>query len=54
MLIDLGSKSDFITAATWARLKRNRVKVSNQIKNPDKTFLAYASQTPLNIIGYLD
>ncbi|XP_030747091.1 uncharacterized protein K02A2.6-like [Sitophilus oryzae] len=51
MLIDSGSKSNLITDKSWVYLKQNKVKIFNQVRNPDKVFLAYGSKTPLNIIG---
>lgn len=51
MLIDSGSKCNVITDKTWQYLKEHAVKVSNQTKKPDKVFLPYGSQKPLDIKG---
>nr|CAI5817351.1 unnamed protein product [Callosobruchus analis] len=51
MLIDSGSKSNIISQNTWELLKKSRVVVSNQIKNPDKLLFAYGSTQPLKISG---
>ncbi|XP_030750159.1 uncharacterized protein K02A2.6-like [Sitophilus oryzae] len=54
LLIDSGSKSNLITGDSWEFLKENKVHVWNQIKNPEKCFVAYASNTPLTVLGAFD
>lgn len=49
MLIDSGSKYNLLTDNTWERLKKERIVVSNQEKNPKRIFMAYGSTTPLKI-----
>lgn len=51
MLIDSGCKHNLITGQTWARMKRDNAQVTNQDPNPDKTFVAYGSETPLKVLG---
>lgn len=51
MLIDSGCKQNLITERTWEILKKNKVSVYNQLPNPDVTFMAYGSSTPLKIKG---
>nr|CAH7725339.1 unnamed protein product [Callosobruchus chinensis] len=51
MLIDSGSKSNIISQNTWELLKKSKVVVFNQIKNPDKLLFAYGSTQPLKISG---
>lgn len=51
MLIDSGSKYNLITDTTWNTLKEKGVKCSNQVKQSDKTLLAYGSKIPLEIMG---
>ncbi|XP_011858920.1 PREDICTED: uncharacterized protein K02A2.6-like [Vollenhovia emeryi] len=51
MLIDSGCKLNLITDKTWEFLKDQKVTSFNLIKEPDKTLLAYGSDTPLNIQG---
>ncbi|CAH1994375.1 unnamed protein product [Acanthoscelides obtectus] len=51
MLIDSGCKQNLITERTWEKLKKNKVNVYNQLPNPDVTFMAYGSPTPLKIKG---
>ncbi|KAG6440823.1 hypothetical protein O3G_MSEX001465 [Manduca sexta] len=51
MIIDSGSKCNILSDKTWEYLKECKVHVSNQIANPDKTFVAYGSNTPLTVIG---
>lgn len=54
MLIDSGSKCNIITDRTWEYLKNHKVKVTNQINNPDKILLPYGSQKPLDVLGAFD
>lgn len=54
MLIDSGSKCNIINDATWEILKSKGVRVENQVKNPDKKFMAYGSQEPLIVLGCFD
>lgn len=51
MLIDSGCKQNLITEATWETLKKNKVNLHNQHPNPNVTFTAYGSTTPLKIKG---
>lgn len=51
MLIDSGCKQNLITEKTWEILKKNKVSVYNQLPNPNVTFMAYGSSTPLKIKG---
>lgn len=51
MLIDSGCKHNLITDRTWTVMKKNNVKVTNQIRRPNKTFLAYESTTPLKLLS---
>lgn len=51
MLIDSGSKYNLITDRTWTMLKEKGVKYCSQNNKPNKTLLAYGSNTPLNILG---
>ncbi|XP_022827954.1 uncharacterized protein LOC111357464 isoform X5 [Spodoptera litura] len=54
MLIDSGSKCNIINDVTWEILKSKDVRVENQVKNPDKKFMAYGSQEPLTVLGCFD
>ena len=51
LLIDSGSASNIISDKTWVHLKDCGVQVTNQISNPDKTFMGYGSNTPLTVLG---
>ncbi|CAB3220156.1 unnamed protein product [Arctia plantaginis] len=51
MLIDSGSKSNIINDRTWEYMKQSQVRVSNQEKLSDKTFLAYGAKEPLKVLG---
>lgn len=51
MLIDSGCKYNLITEKTWEAMKNNNAQIRNQDKNPNKTFVAYGSQTPLVLKG---
>lgn len=51
MIIDSGSKCNIISSKTWTQLKDCNVKKKKQVKNPNKTFMAYGSQTPLTVLG---
>ncbi|XP_061713508.1 uncharacterized protein K02A2.6-like [Cydia pomonella] len=51
MLIDSGCRCNIITDETWEYLKSHNVKTANQIAHPDKTLVAYGSQTPLDVTG---
>lgn len=51
MLIDSGSRCNIITDKTWKYLKKHTVRVSSQIRKPDKTLLPYGSKEPLEIMG---
>ncbi|GBP88987.1 Retrovirus-related Pol polyprotein from transposon 297 [Eumeta japonica] len=51
MLIDSGCKQNLITKATWETLKKNKVILYNQHPNPNVTFMAYGSTSPLMIKG---
>ncbi|XP_049886625.1 uncharacterized protein K02A2.6-like [Pectinophora gossypiella] len=51
MLIDSGCKRNLITEATWEIMKKNKVSLFNQQPNPNVTFTAYGSTTPLKIKG---
>lgn len=54
MLIDSGSKCNVITDRTWQFLKNNSVKISNQVRKPNKTLISYGSKEPLDIMGSFD
>lgn len=57
LLIDSGSKCNLITDQTWSNLKRQRINVYDQVKSPDKVFLAYGRKGTSNcywIIQYYD
>lgn len=51
VLVDSGCKKNLITEETWERMKLERVKISNQVANPDVNFMAYGSRTPLKVKG---
>lgn len=51
MLVDSGCKVNLITTETWEKLKNLKVRVENQIPEPNKMLLAYGSKTPLNVKG---
>lgn len=51
MLIDSGCKHNLITDKTWDEMKKNNVKVTDQVAKPNKTFLAYGSKSPLVLLG---
>ncbi|XP_047028878.1 uncharacterized protein LOC124636780 [Helicoverpa zea] len=51
MLIDSGSKCNVVTDKTWQFLKDNSVKISNQVRKPNKTLISYGSKEPLDIMG---
>ncbi|XP_075981602.1 uncharacterized protein LOC142980155 [Anticarsia gemmatalis] len=54
VLIDSGSKSNIINDKTWEHMKHCNVKVSNQQKSSNKTFLAYGAKEPLKVLGSFD
>lgn len=54
MLIDSGSRCNIINDVTWEILKSKGVLVTNQVRNPDKKFIAYGSQHPLTVLGCFD
>lgn len=54
MVVDSGSTCNILSDKTWQQLKTSKVKVFNQIKNPKKVFMAYASKKPLDILGCFD
>ncbi|XP_060808134.1 uncharacterized protein LOC132903569 [Amyelois transitella] len=54
MLIDSGSKCNIINDATWENLKSLNIIVKNQVKSPQKNFVAYGSQNPLTVLGAFD
>lgn len=54
MLIDSGSKCNIINDVTWEILKSKGIRVENQVKNPEKKFVAYGSQHPLTVLGSFD
>ncbi|XP_049886660.1 uncharacterized protein LOC126381182 isoform X2 [Pectinophora gossypiella] len=49
--IDSGSISNIISDKTWIQLKKQGIQVTNQIANPNKTFMAYGSDKPLTVLG---
>lgn len=51
MLIDSGSNCNILDDGTWSCLKRQNIKVCEQVKNPSKLLFAYGSKIPLNILG---
>nr|CAI5850825.1 unnamed protein product [Callosobruchus analis] len=51
LVIDSGSKCNIINDRTWTHLKNSKAVVFNQIKKPDKMFMAYASNNPLEVLG---
>lgn len=51
MIIDSGSKCNIISGETWSFLKSHNIEVQNQIKTPNKKFMAYGSQVPLTVLG---
>lgn len=51
LLIDSGSKCNLITDKTWNQLKSQKINVHDQVKSPDKVFLAYGSNQPLVVLG---
>lgn len=51
MLIDSGCQHNLITDKTWEEMKKHKVIVSNQVANPNKTFVAYGSKVPLKLRG---
>lgn len=54
MLIDSGSRSNLISDKDWQNLKSLKVRAVNQVRNPDKTFMSYASKEPLDVLGSFD
>ncbi|KAJ0171376.1 hypothetical protein K1T71_012926 [Dendrolimus kikuchii] len=54
MLIDSGSKYNIVSDETWEALKSKKNHIENQVKNPNKTFMAYGSQYPLMVLGAFD
>lgn len=51
VLVDSGCKKNLITEETWEKMKSEKVKVFNQIANPNVNFMAYGSNTPLKVKG---
>ncbi|XP_023312364.1 uncharacterized protein K02A2.6-like [Anoplophora glabripennis] len=51
LVIDSGSKCNILSEETWNYLKKSKCIVFNQIKKPNKVFMAYASDKPLDILG---
>ena len=49
MIIDSGASTNIIDKQTWEWLKRNKVKCKST--HSDKKLFAYASQTPLDVLG---
>lgn len=54
MIIDSGSKSNIIGQSSWEKLKSNKIKVTNQVKKPNKTFMSYANKETLSTLGCFD
>lgn len=54
MIIDSGSRCNILSDTTWKNLKKCGITITNQIANPDKTFVAYGSDQPLSVIGSFD
>ncbi|CAH2089953.1 unnamed protein product [Euphydryas editha] len=50
MLIDSGCQHNLITDRTWEEIKENIIKTGKEVKNPGKTFVAYGSEVPLNVL----
>ncbi|XP_022826768.1 uncharacterized protein K02A2.6-like [Spodoptera litura] len=51
MLVDSGCKVNLISDKTWYSLKKQNIKVSNQIQKPNKRLVPYGSEIPLNVAG---
>ncbi|XP_046964591.1 uncharacterized protein K02A2.6-like [Vanessa cardui] len=51
MLIDSGCRHNLITRQTWEVMKQNKAQVTNINRNPIKTFIAYGSAVPLELLG---
>lgn len=51
LLIDSGSTCNLLTDKTWNNLKGQKIEVHDQVKSPNKVFLAYGSKQPLVVIG---
>lgn len=51
IMIDSGASCNVIDEGTWSNMKSQKVKVINAEKAVTKTIKAYASDTPLKIIG---
>ena len=49
MIVDSGASTNIIDKQTWEWLKRNKVKCKSE--RSDKKLYAYASQTPLDVVG---
>ena len=49
VIVDSGASTNIIDRQTWEWLKRNKVKCKSE--RSDKKLYAYASQTPLDVIG---
>ncbi|XP_055590420.1 uncharacterized protein K02A2.6-like [Uranotaenia lowii] len=53
-LIDSGASINTITEEVWQSIKFNRVKIFNLKHDCDRQFLAYASQTPLQVLAVFE
>ena len=49
MIVNSGASTNIIDKQTWEWLKRNKVKCKSE--RSDKKLYAYASQTPLDVVG---
>lgn len=54
MLVDSGSKCNIISENSWNFFKSENVILKNEDNNPDETFMSYASQNPLTVLGCFD
>lgn len=50
-ILDLGSKCIIINDTTWNHMKSNTIKAFNQIRNPEKTLMAYGCKNPLEVLS---
>lgn len=51
MIIDSGSKCNIINDRTWYHMKSNNIQDFNQIRNPEKTIMAYGCTNLLEVLG---
>ena len=51
IIIDSGSKCNIMNETIWNHMKRNKIEIFKQIRNPKKIFMAHGCKNPLEVLG---